>query len=67
MNPINYDALSLNELRQYMLTHQEDTKAFYAYIDRSKSEGKMITVDLEDNNWEEKITERIQKDKGDRL
>jgi hypothetical protein len=61
MKPINYDASSLNELRQYVLTHREDTKAFYAYIDRSKSEGKMITVDLEDNHWEEKITERIQK------
>jgi hypothetical protein len=61
MKPINYDALSLNELRQYVLTHREDTKAFYAYIDRSKSEGKMITVDLEDNHWEEKITEQIQK------
>jgi hypothetical protein len=61
MKPINYDALSLNELRQYVLTHREDTTAFYAYIDRSKSEGKMITVDLEDNHWEEKIIERIQK------
>lgn len=61
MKPINYDALSLNELRQYVLTHREETKAFYAYIDRSKSEGKMITVDLEDNHWEEKITEQIQK------
>ncbi len=61
MKPINYNALSLDELRQYILTHREDTKAFYAYIDRSKNEGKMITVDLEDNNWEEKITERIRK------
>ncbi len=61
MKPIKYEALSLNELRQYVLTHREDTKAFYTYIDRSKSEGKMITVDLEDNHWEEKITERIQK------
>ncbi|CCQ49007.1 DUF6887 family protein [Crocosphaera watsonii WH 8501] len=57
MNSIDYNALSLNELRQYVLTHREDTKAFYTYIDRSKSEGKMITVDLEDNHWEEKITQ----------
>ncbi|MDJ0583022.1 hypothetical protein [Crocosphaera sp.] len=57
MNPIDYNALSLNELRQYVLTHREDTKAFYTYIDRSKSEGRMITVDLEDNHWEEKITQ----------
>lgn len=61
MKSINYDALNLNELRQYVLTHREDTKAFYTYIDRSKSEGKMITVDLEDNYWEEKIIERLQE------
>jgi hypothetical protein len=62
MKPINYDILSLNELRQYVLTHREDSKAFYAYIDRSKSEGKMITVDLEDNHWEEKIIKQIQEE-----
>ena len=61
MKPINYNDLSLNELRQYILTHREDTQAFYTYIDRSKQEGKMITVDLDDNNWEEKITEKIQE------
>jgi hypothetical protein len=32
MNPINYDTLSLDELRQYILTHREDTMGFYAYI-----------------------------------
>lgn len=61
MKPLNYNALSLEELRQYVLDHREDTQAFYTYIDRSKSEGKMITVDLEDDHWEEKITEQIQK------
>jgi hypothetical protein len=61
MKPINYDTLNLNELRQYVLTHREDIKAFYTYIDRSKTEGKMITVDLEDNHWEEKITEQIEE------
>ncbi len=63
MNPINYNALSLDELRQYVLTHREDTTAFYAYIDRSKADGRMITVDLEDNHWEEKITPQIQRDR----
>jgi hypothetical protein len=61
MKPINYDTLSLDELRQYVLTHREDTTAFYAYIDRSKTDGRMITVDLEDNHWEDKITTRIQE------
>jgi hypothetical protein len=61
MKPINYDTLSLDELRQYVLTHREDITAFYAYIDRSKTDGRMITVDLEDNHWEDKITTRIQE------
>lgn len=49
MNKINYNALSLNELRQYVLTHQEDNNAFCNYIDRSKSEGRMIIINLKDN------------------
>ena len=61
MKSINYDTLNLDELRQHVLTHREDTNAFYAYIDRSKNEGRMITVDLEDSHWEEKVTEQIQK------
>ena len=61
MKPINYDTLSLDELRQYVLNYREDTFAFYAYIDRSKTDGKMISVDLEDNHWEEKITTKIQE------
>ncbi|ACK66837.1 conserved hypothetical protein [Rippkaea orientalis PCC 8801] len=61
MKPINYNSLSLEELRQYVLTHREDTNAFYTYIDRSKADGKMITVNLEDSYWEEKITTKIQE------
>lgn len=61
MKPINYDTLSLDELRKYVLTHREDTTAFYTYIDRSKTEGRMITINLEDNHWEEKITTQIQE------
>lgn len=61
MKPINYNSLSLEELRQYVLTHREDTNAFYTYIDRSKADGKMITVNLEDSHWEEKITTKIQE------
>ena len=64
MKLIKYDTLSLDELRQYVLTHQEDTTAFYAYIDRSKAYGRMITVDLEDDRWEDKITTQIQADRS---
>lgn len=64
MNPINYETLSLDELRRYVLTHREDTQAFYAYIDRSKLEGRMITIDVEDNSWEEKITTQKRVDQS---
>jgi hypothetical protein len=35
----------LDELRQYILTHREDTTAFYAYIDRSKADSKGTASD----------------------
>lgn len=54
MTSIDYDALSLNELRKYVLTHREDNQALHTYIDRSKSEGRMITINLKDNHCEEK-------------
>jgi len=61
VNPINYDTLSLDKLRQYVLTHREDTTAFYAYIDRSKADGRMISIDLEDKHWEDKIITQRQE------
>ncbi|WP_009631049.1 DUF6887 family protein [Synechocystis sp. PCC 7509] len=46
MNETNYDGMSLDELRQYVLTHREDDRAFQAYIDFSKATGRMISIDL---------------------
>jgi len=57
----NYDAMSLDELRGYVLTYREDMDAFYKYIDRSKAAGRMITIDLNDPQWSENITAKIQK------
>jgi hypothetical protein len=64
MKSINYDTFTLDELRQYVLTHREDTTAFYAYIDRSKTDGRMITVNLEDNHWQDQIAIHIQEGKS---
>jgi hypothetical protein len=57
----NYDAMSLDELRRYVLTHREDLEAFHSYIDRSKAQGQMISIDLNSNRWEEDLTARIQQ------
>lgn len=65
MTAANYDAMTLDELRQYVLTHREDVAAFYAYVDRSKGSGWMISIDLNDQSWEENITTRIQQMNSD--
>ena len=64
MTSINYDNLNLDELRRYVLTHREDINAFYAYVDRSKADGRMITIDLNDNRWEDNVTNQIQQDQS---
>lgn len=65
MTLANYDSMSLDELRQYVLTHREDTNAFHAYIDRSKSAGRMITIDPSDPKWEENLEQRIRQATSD--
>jgi hypothetical protein len=57
--------MSLDELRQYVLTHREDTNAFHAYIDRSKLAGRMITIDPSDPEWEENLEQRIRQATSD--
>jgi hypothetical protein len=36
MTLVNYNQMSLDELRRYVLTHREDINAFHIYVDRSK-------------------------------
>lgn len=61
MTLVNYDTMSLDELRQYVLTHREDIDAFHIYVDRSKAAGRMITINLDDPNWEKALERRIQQ------
>lgn len=62
MTLVNYQSMTLKELRRYVLTHREDIAAFHAYVDRSKSEGKMITINPNDENWEAKVQQAIIQD-----
>lgn len=52
MTFLNYDIMDLDELRHYVLTHRGDEDAFQVYIDRSKTEGRMVSIDPEDSHWE---------------
>lgn len=66
MTTANYDAMSIDELRQYVLTHREDLEAFHIYIDRSKASGRMITIDPDNNQWEQDLESRIQQSTFDK-
>jgi hypothetical protein len=59
MTSAKYQTMNLDELRRYLLTHREDIEAFHVYVDRSKAKGRMITIDLNDKNWEEKVEQAI--------
>ena len=66
MTSINFDEMNLDELRKYVLTHREDTEAFYTYIDCSKADGSMIVVDLENDLWEKQIQSQIHSGKNNK-
>jgi hypothetical protein len=61
MTEDNFEAMSLNELRQYVLIHREDLNAFHLYVDRSKSSGRMISINPGDPNWENTLEQKIQQ------
>lgn len=60
MTGVDYDGMSLDELRQHVLTHREDINAFHAYVDRSKSTGRMITIDPSNPKWEEQLDTQLR-------
>jgi hypothetical protein len=64
MTVANYDGMSLDELRQYVLTHREDNNAFHVYIDRSKAIGRMISSDPQ---WDANLDQKIQQIKTNNL
>ena len=61
MTTAKYDEMTLQELRQYILKHREDIEAFHQYVDRSKFEEKMISLDLNNSQWEEKVKAAIRE------
>jgi hypothetical protein len=60
MTSASYETMSLDELRQYVLNHRENTQAFHVYIDRSKASGRMIAIDPSDPQWENNIDRMIR-------
>ena len=65
MNGNNYSTMSLDDLRRHVLTCREDLDAFHAYIDRSKAAGRMISINLNDSRWEERLAKHLQQQSSD--
>jgi len=59
MTLVNYDMMDIDELRHYVLSYREDEAAFQAYIDRSKKEGRMVSINPQDSDWKEKLDQKM--------
>ena len=59
MTLVNYEGMNIEKLRRYVLSHREDETAFQAYIDRSKEEGRMVSINPEDSDWEKKLDQKM--------
>ena len=66
-NP-NFQTMTLKELRIYVLSHQEDNEAFYAFVDRLHSEKKWVThpplKSMEDMENYPDVIEKFRRDPG---
>ncbi|MFN6568784.1 DUF6887 family protein [Dendronalium sp. ChiSLP03b] len=62
----NFNEMSLKELRVYVLAHQNDNEAFYAYMDKSKTEENWVTMpplnSMDDFDNYPEFLEKIAKD-----
>lgn len=55
----NYDVMDIDDLRRYVLQHRADIAAFEAYIDRSRADGRIVSVNSEDSHWEQEIAKKM--------
>ncbi len=63
---LNFNEMTLQELRAYMLAHRDNNEAFYAYIDKSKVEGNWVTMpplkSMDDLDNYPEFLEKIRQD-----
>lgn len=61
MSPVNYAAMSYQELRRYFLTHRRDTEAFQAYLERRREHSRPIITTIDDPEFDSKIQAAIER------
>ena len=62
---VDFKQISKDQLRQYVITHQEDKEAFYIYIDRLKynPSNKVYSNSLSSQEIDQVISDYVIKDK----
>ena len=60
MSQINFDAMTLDEVKRYFLDHRNEQQAFYAYMDKLHASGRAIQIDPTDPESEAKAIAQIK-------
>jgi hypothetical protein len=63
MTKPNFDAMSKAELRAYVIAHQEDQEAFYAFADRLQAQPNRVVypASMTPEEIQQVILERVQQ------
>lgn len=61
MSKINFNAMTLDEVKRYFLGHRDDQEAFYAYMDKLHGDNRLIVIDPTDPNSETHAQSAIQQ------
>lgn len=61
MNPVDYSAMSYQELRRYFLTHRNDTAAFQAYLARRRERPRPVITTIDDPDFDIKLQAAIHQ------
>jgi hypothetical protein len=68
MSQPDFQAMSLTDLRAYVLSHSDDNEAFYVYVDRKQAQGQATKYpplkSLEDLENYPEVIERLKQDPG---
>ncbi|MBE9079752.1 hypothetical protein IQ241_21065 [Romeria aff. gracilis LEGE 07310] len=65
MSKPDFQAMSQKDLRAYMLAHQDDQEAFYAYVDRLYAEANWVEMpplqSIDDLKNYPELVERVRR------
>lgn len=61
MSQVNYDSMSVAELKQYFLKHRGNRAAFQAYLDRINQRPLKVIASPDDPDFDEKVQAAIRQ------